>query len=69
MDAIEKESLFEQLRQVDNQLSPEWLTCDGELPAYMVRRRASQLNRQRRGIIAQLGYEPTDKELYPKLSV
>jgi hypothetical protein len=68
MDAAEKESLLEQLRQVDNQLSPEWLTCDGELPAYMVRRRAAQLNRQRRGIIAQLGYEPTFAELYPKLT-
>ena len=66
MDATEKEKLFEQLRQVDANLSPEWLTCDGELPAYMVRRRAAQLNRKRRGIIAQLGYTPTDAELYLK---
>ena len=65
MDAAEKEKLFEQLREVETQLSPEWLTADGERPHYLVRRLATQLNRQRRGIIAQLGYEPSFDELYP----
>jgi hypothetical protein len=69
VNATEKELLLEQLREVDAQLSPEWLTADGERPASQVRRLATQLNRQRRGIIAQLGYEPTYKELYPKLAI
>jgi len=64
MTDTEKTELLNKLRRIDNSLSPENLTCDGELRPTEVRRRATILNRERRGIIAQLGYEPTDKELY-----
>jgi len=64
MTDTEKTELLNKLRRIDNQLSPENLTCDGELRPTEVRRRATILNRERRGIIAQLGYTPTDKELY-----
>lgn len=56
MDAIEKENLFAQLRDVECALSPENLWMDGEASA--------RLNQIKRGIIAQLGYEPTIKELF-----
>jgi len=64
MTDTEKTELLNKLRRIDNSLSPENLTCDGELRPTEVRRRATILNRERRGIIAQLGYTPTDKELY-----
>lgn len=64
MTDTEKTELLNKLRRIDAQLSPENLTCDGELRPTEVRRRATILNRERRGVIAQLGYEPTDKELY-----
>ena len=64
MDAIEKENLFAQLRDVECALSPENLCCDGEAPASWVRREGARLNRIKRGIIAQLGYEPDFKELF-----
>jgi hypothetical protein len=66
MTDTEKSELLTNLRRIDNRLSPENLTCDGELRPAEVRRRATILNRERRGIIAQLGYEPTDAELYPR---
>jgi hypothetical protein len=64
MDAIEKESFLNQLRNVENKLSPENLCCDGEASPSYVRREGARLNRIRRGIIAQLGYEPSFNELY-----
>ena len=59
-----KAELIEQLKSIECQLSPENLTCDGELPMGAVRRRAASLNRRRSHVIAQLGYQPTDKELW-----
>lgn len=64
MSDTEKQELLAKLRRIDCQLSPENLTCDGELRPTEVRRRATILNQERRAIIAQLGYTPTDKELY-----
>lgn len=66
MNEVEKQALLEQLRIVDNKLSPENLTCDGERPKSEVKRIGAILRRQRIGIIAQLGYEPGFKELYPE---
>jgi hypothetical protein len=64
MTDTEKQNLLNQLRRIENCLSPENLTCDGELSRAQVQRRATQLNREKRAVIAQLGYTPTDKELY-----
>lgn len=66
MTSTEKAELFEQLRIVDNKLSPENLACDGEAPRSWVVKEGRRLNAIRRGIIAQLGYEPTWRELYPQ---
>ena len=62
----EKQDLINQLRQNDSELSPENLTCDGERSRASIIRAGAILRRQRRGIIARLGYEPTVLELYPK---
>jgi hypothetical protein len=59
-----KTELIEQLKSIECQLSPEKLTRDGKLPQSEVNRRAAHLNRQRSQIIKQLGYQPTDKELW-----
>jgi hypothetical protein len=64
MTDTEKTELLDKLRRIENSLSPENLTCDGELRPTEVRRRAAILNRERASVIAQLGYTPTDKELY-----
>jgi hypothetical protein len=56
--------ILRDLLSVECQLSPENLTCDGELPQYRVRQRAAKLNRQRRTLVAELGREPTDTEIW-----
>lgn len=52
------------LRSVDCALSPENLTCDGELSRSAVRRRYSELKRRERALLAELGRKPTSSELY-----
>ena len=52
------------LRDVDNQLSPENLTCDGELSAVQVRKRHTALKKQEAKLLKELGREPTTAELY-----
>lgn len=66
MTEARKAELFDKFRRIENQLSPECLSCDGELRPSEVRRRATILNRERAAVIAELGYEPTWKELYPE---
>lgn len=61
-----KAELLDKFRRIENQLSPENLSCDGELRPTEVRRRASILNRERAAVIDELGYEPSWNELYPK---
>lgn len=59
-----KEQLLKDLRGVECELSPENLTCDGELPRAEVNRRARRLNKEKVEIIAHLGYTPTDEEIW-----
>jgi len=66
MTDTRKAELLEKFRNIDNQLSPENLSCDGERPISEIRRRAAILNRERAAVVAELGYEPTWKELYPE---
>lgn len=61
------EEILKDFREVENGLSPENLCCDGEASAAYVRQMSAQLNRQKRALIAELGREPTDKELYPEI--
>ena len=61
-----KSLILEDFINVECALSPENLTCDGELPKYMWKKKLSQLNGQRRALITELGYEPNFEELYGK---
>ena len=56
--------LIQQLQYIENHLSPENLHCDGEASMAYVRREEARLNKHRAKIIAQLGYEPSYKELW-----
>lgn len=52
------------LRAVDCALSPENLTCDGELRGSALRRKAARLRARQRELVRELGRRPTDQELY-----
>lgn len=56
--------LIAALRRIEASLSPENLTCDGERPRAEVLRVAARLNAERRAIVAELGREPTSRELW-----
>lgn len=45
-------------------LSPENLTCDGELPRSEVNRRSAKLNAEKRKLFAELGREVDESEVY-----
>lgn len=60
--------IIRDLQDVECQLSPENLTCDGELPRTEVAKRQANLLRQRGVLIQELGREPTQAELYPSLA-
>lgn len=57
--------ILKDLQGVENNLSPENLTCDGELSRTQVAQKSAALNARRRTLVAELGREPTDEELYP----
>lgn len=60
----DEKSILRRLSDIECELSPENLTCDGEAPRYYVREKASRLNAEKRALIAALGRNPTDQELY-----
>lgn len=47
-----------------NDLSPENLTCDGELPAYQVRKRASALRARLRVLFTEIGRVVPEEETW-----
>jgi len=59
--------ILNELRSVENGLSPENLCCDGEASATHVRQMSAKLNAEKRALIAELGRTPTLAELYPEL--
>jgi len=56
--------IIAELQRIECALSPENLTCDGELSRTAVRRRYTTLNSEKRTLIAELGREPTFDELW-----
>jgi hypothetical protein len=58
------ENILNDFRDVENRLSPENLSCDGELPKAEQRRRYAELTKKRNALIAELGRVPTDTELW-----
>jgi hypothetical protein len=58
------DEIIRDLRTLDGQLSPENLTCDGELRGSALRRKAARLRAQQRALVNELGRQPTSQELY-----
>ena len=56
--------ILEDLRVVESELSPENLTCDGELSRSEVARRGRELIHRRVLLIRELGRYPTDTEIW-----
>lgn len=56
--------ILDDIRDVDCQLSPENLSCDGELSARQVRVKYRKLMAQRNQLVKELGRKPTTKELF-----
>lgn len=59
-----EDEILMELRSVESALSPENLHCDGEISMAAARRKASFLNARRRRLVAELGREPTCRDLY-----
>ena len=62
-----KAEIIKDLQDNDCALSPENLTCDGELAPHLVMVRRRQLLKERAVLVKELGREPTTAELYPEL--
>lgn len=56
--------ILEAINAVYNNLSPENLTCDGELPSYMVNEKRIKLNRQLKGLFQAFGREVDEKSAF-----
>lgn len=56
--------IINELQRVECRLSPENLSCDGELSRTEVRRRYNRLMSEKKALIAELGREPTFDELW-----
>jgi hypothetical protein len=63
-----EQAIIEDLRSVNCRLSPENVSCDGELPVTEIARRHAALTRQRAELVRELGREPKFEELYPDLA-
>lgn len=59
-----QQEILEDLRDVECELSPENLTCDGELPRSQVTKRRRALLAKRAELVKELGREPSFAELY-----
>ena len=60
--------IIEELRNIEAELSPENLSCDGELSRSQVQQRYSKLKGQQTLCYAELGRIPSDAELYENLN-
>jgi len=56
--------IMEAIFQIYCNLSPENLTCDGELPMSRVRQKASELHRKLKYLTAALGQEVSEEDAY-----
>jgi hypothetical protein len=56
--------IIREIRNIYSGLSPENLSCDGELPMYQVRRRAAAYRRQLQACFQELGRRVSEEEAY-----
>lgn len=55
--------IIEDLKDVECQLSPENLSCDGELSASQTQAKAKRLHARWKKLLAELGRTPTNAEM------
>jgi hypothetical protein len=60
-----EDQILRDLQGLENDLSPENLTCDGELSPSEVRSKHAALKRKRAALVKELGREPVGCELWP----
>lgn len=60
--------IITEISNVWGDLSPENLSCDGELPMAEQRRRASRLNKQLRELFRELGRQVDELQAYEYLN-
>lgn len=63
MNAISKE-VWQQFVRLASNLSPENLSCDGELSRAQVRKRYTELTRQWKALEKQVGRQVTENEVW-----
>ena len=56
--------IIRDLQGVECDLSPENLSCDGELRGRALMQKAARLRAKRAALVKELGREPTDAELW-----
>lgn len=56
--------ILDEIRGIYSNLSPENLSCDGELPISEIRRRSASLNRRLRECFTELGRRVSEGEAY-----
>jgi hypothetical protein len=56
----DKNIIMEAIVDTYNRLSPEWLTCDGELSRTQVNARAKELNRRLKGLFIAMGRDVSE---------
>jgi hypothetical protein len=57
-------TIIESLRRIECALSPENLHCDGEITRKQAEAKRRKLVKERDRLVAELGREPTDDELW-----
>lgn len=61
------DAVWDQFHNLASQLSPENLTCDGELPKYEVKRRHSELTRTWKALERKVGRKVTEEEVWDRV--
>lgn len=59
-----QKEIINELRRVENELSPENLHCDGEISYSAAMGKRAGLLRKQQKLVMLLGREPTQEELY-----
>jgi len=63
--ALTEKQIMDKLRVIDERMSPENLSCDGELSQGEQAAKYRELARELKGLLKLLGRTPTYAELYP----
>ncbi len=60
-------AVLNEFQDLECQLSPENLHCDGEITRAQAESKRKKIMRRWKELVAELGREPSDTELYPRI--